>query len=115
MNGRRLQPHTLASRLMLRPSMPESPSSRSLASSLASRRNVWSCSTHSVGLGAEEASLSQERMLLDMVAEVLDTHQLESGVVLGEWQCVDAGALGEWQRVDAGVRRPCTRALRASR
>eukprot|EP00965_Chrysotila_dentata_P089303 2948825-Pleurochrysis_carterae.AAC.1 len=35
--------------------MPESPSSRSFASSLASRSSVWSCSTYAVWFGRESA------------------------------------------------------------
>eukprot|EP00965_Chrysotila_dentata_P160883 5312524-Pleurochrysis_carterae.AAC.4 len=46
-----------------------------------------------VGQGESKASLAQELVLLELVPQVLHTHQLQVRVVLGKRQCIDARAL----------------------
>eukprot|EP00965_Chrysotila_dentata_P046310 1539519-Pleurochrysis_carterae.AAC.1 len=71
----------VARRRTLRPSMPESPSSRWFASLPASRRS--DCSF----------SLAEGLVLLELVPPVFHAHQLQVGVAQGKGERVNAGAL----------------------
>eukprot|EP00965_Chrysotila_dentata_P162765 5375149-Pleurochrysis_carterae.AAC.1 len=61
-----IRPRTVARCRTLRPSMPESPSSRSFASSLASRSYVCSCSRYAMRLSRENAKPVLSRSLCSL-------------------------------------------------